>query len=466
MEQSTALAVIPAGSLPVIIAADENDILGKLKAELDAFKPDVTTAKGRAEIASMARKVAVAKMDLVRLGDSLKEGAQKTIKGVNAEIKVIETKMDELRDRTRAPLTEFENAEKARTQGHEDALAAIRNMVHFEGVPTAAEIAARIADLQAMPAREWQEFSQKGADELAAAGERLYGKLAQAQRLETEAAERERLRLEQEKRDQEEAARLRAEREAKIAAEAAAKAKAEAEAKAAKEAAEAAAKAEEARLAAERAAQVERDRIEREAREAAEAAERQRLEAERQAKEAQEAAANAAAEAEAARVQGHKNALASVRRVIADALAASNTAEVIRHISATFEQMLEHGRDWQEFADEYAQAMKPARSAIAEMLRIAIEREEAQAKARAEEQARQATAAAEAAAATERQRIAKEQAAAAEETARREANIAHRRKVMGDAKRALIEVGITEEQAIAVVKAIVAGTIPNVKVEF
>ena len=37
MTETTELAVLPRSSLPTILAADQNDILGKLAAELHAF---------------------------------------------------------------------------------------------------------------------------------------------------------------------------------------------------------------------------------------------------------------------------------------------------------------------------------------------------------------------------------------------------------------------------------------------
>lgn len=104
-QPGTALMIVSPASLPTLIGADQNNIFGKLYEELDGFVPDISTKKGREEIASKARKVAIAKMDMVRLSQSLKEGHQQTIKAINAEVKVVEEKFDELRDRVREPLT-------------------------------------------------------------------------------------------------------------------------------------------------------------------------------------------------------------------------------------------------------------------------------------------------------------------------------------------------------------------------
>lgn len=65
----------------------------------------------------------------------------------------------------------------------------------------------------------------------------------------------------------------------------------------------------------------------------------------------------------------------------------------------------------------------------------------------------------------ERERVAREQAEANERAAR-EADQAHRTSVKTAAKEALIATGVTEEMAVKVVLAILAGDIPAVKMEF
>lgn len=127
----TALAVIPASAISVIVGADESDILGRLAQRVAAHKPDISTPKGRKEIASLAAEVASSKMGLIRLGKSLTEDWRKSTAAVNAECKVIEDRMDALKAQVRAPLTAFEEAEKARVNGHEQALARIQEPAEF-----------------------------------------------------------------------------------------------------------------------------------------------------------------------------------------------------------------------------------------------------------------------------------------------------------------------------------------------
>lgn len=54
----------------------------------------------------------------------------------------------------------------------------------------------------------------------------------------------------------------------------------------------------------------------------------------------------------------------------------------------------------------------------------------------------------------------------ADQAAQREKNRAHVAKIMGAAKLAIMGLGIPEEQAVAVVKAIKAGSVPNVSIQF
>lgn len=120
-DTGTALAVIRT-ALPTILAADQNDILGKLAAKVQAHKPDISTAKGRDAIRSLSAEVASSKVTLVKLGKSLTEDWRAKTKAVNAECNMIEERMDALKEQVRKPLTDFENAEKARVSGHERAL--------------------------------------------------------------------------------------------------------------------------------------------------------------------------------------------------------------------------------------------------------------------------------------------------------------------------------------------------------
>lgn len=277
-QTESGLIVIPAGFLPMVLAADENDILGKLRAEIDGFVPDISSEKGRTAIRSVKRKIGTARQDLIRLADGLKEDAAKQVKAVNAEVRILNDRMDDLIARISEPLTEWETAEKARIAECEYEIASIDHAArNLAPDASSDDISALIAMLRAGSNRDWREFKDKAERtrdgaivSLLAALDRAVSREATARelaRLQAEEAERQRLAavLEQERRDERiaaeaaDAARRTAER---IAAQDAAMAERKAEATEQRirdEASAAASKAQ--REAEEQAAQIERQRV-------------------------------------------------------------------------------------------------------------------------------------------------------------------------------------------------------------
>jgi len=249
--------------------------------------------------------VARSKTALDKMGKDLGESHYKSWKAITSERARIEKELDALKDEVRKPLTDWENAEKDRIAGHEQAILDLEALLDFGGQdPSAAQLQERIEILAARPARQWQEFVQRASDASLRVGKRLEDLHAAATKREVEAAELARLRAEQLAREQKE-------RDDRIAAEAAERARAESEAKAKREADEAAAKAEAERQRVERekaeaiarAEKAEADRVaaeakaERDAKAAAEAAERNRLAAiEAERKRVADEAAQVAAE--------------------------------------------------------------------------------------------------------------------------------------------------------------------------
>ena len=109
--------------------------------------------------------------------------------------------------------------------------------------------------------------------------------------------------------------------------------------------------------------------------------------------------------------------------------------------------------------------------AAAEQQRVQREKDEAEARAKLAEQRQQeaeerAARAAEEAAAAERQRIADEQAAEQAANAKREANKRHRAKIHTAIKAKLIPLGLSEDLAVAVVKAMASGEVPHVTINY
>jgi chromosome segregation ATPase len=274
--------------------------LARVRKEIDAFVPDAATSKGRAEIASMAHKVARSKTALDDMGKELVAELKDVPKKVDAERKRMRDLLDQWKEEVRAPLTAWEQAEENRKAGHR----AIVNWfgqsvesVQNSDASSVRETLKIVADKVIAP--ELEEFEAEAHRAKAKATEELAGLLAAKEKAEAEAAELTRLRAEA-------AAREQVEREEKMKAETAAKAKAEAEAKAESEA-----------RAVEVKAQAEREAAERrelELKLQAESAQREKAEAqarELQAKAEAEQKAIDAANQERARIESEAKAMAA-----------------------------------------------------------------------------------------------------------------------------------------------------------
>lgn len=391
--------------------------LALVRKEIDSFvTPDVQTAAGRKEIASFAFKVgkiknyiedtgkkqaAVAKA-IPKLIDATRRKAFDTLEGWQAEV--------------RKPLTDWEEAEKKRTDELEGALAEVQRTASFAVLdPSAEEINGRLGYLSELMPRDWQEYAERAAEA---------GRTARATLIE--------LRDATVKRDQDSAElnRLRA----------------EAEARAAKEREE--------QLA--REAEDERQRIA----EAAVAAEREKIEDERRSIERR-------------RVEGHERALQSIAGMIADACSPFNDSNLIQHISGMIDTMSEMNRDWEEFAEQFAETVASGKARIADRLTVVRLNE----KLRAEEAADKAESdrlqaitdserkTAEAVQA-ELRRIEGEKAQSRAEAERREADEEHRAEIDNAAAEAFAVCGIDPAIASAVVDLIAQKKIPNISISY
>jgi len=269
-----------------------------------SFVPDITTVKGRKEIASLAYRVSQTKSYLDGLGKDLVAELKEVPKLIDANRKTVRDRLDVLRDKARQPVTDWE-AEQDRIKAEEEARIA------------ADKLAAQIESDHEIALLLNEKFDRDAAE-------------AKAE------AERQRAAYKEEIRRQAvEQARIEAEQAAQRERDAAAKR--EADLKAAKEKADADAKA-------------AQERAEREAREAQERAERQAQEAREKAEREKQAAIEAeqrkAREAEAAR-------LAEEKRIVDEAAArAANekhrkaigteiVSALLGHTSLTREQAIE-----------------------------------------------------------------------------------------------------------------------------
>lgn len=373
---------ISADNAPAIyVAGGLGQFFDAVKAEVTGEVPDLTTVKGRARIASLAATVSKSKKAVETPGRDYLKRLKEMPKVVEAELREFVTKMDSLRDTTRQPLTDWEEAEQARKDKHVDGIQAIKDLAVFEATPTAARVADTITQLEMVAISDtWEEFLAEAAQVKDETLVKLRSLLAERTQYEAEQAELVRLRAEAE-------AQAQRDRDAEIARVAA----------------------EQARLHAEQQAQAERD-----------AAARREQELLDQAAATQRAAAQAALDAEA-------------------------VAERQRH-------QLELQAEQARTAAAQAEASRAAAEQRAEQERLAAIRrqEEAVEQARLDEVARANAAADE---------ILRQQQ-------ERQADVAHKSKILGEAKQALIGMNISEELAKAIVLKIARGEVPNVSIQF
>ena len=373
---------ISADNAPAIyVAGGLGQFFDAVQAEVTGEVPDLTTRKGRERIASLAATVSKSKAAVEKPGRDYLRRLKEMPKVVEAELREFVTKMDSLRDTTRQPLTDWEEAEQARKDKHVDGIQAIKDLAVFEVTPTAARVADTITQLEMVAISDtWEEFLAEAAQVKDETLVKLRSLLAERTQYEAEQAELVRLRAEAE-------AQAQRDRDAEIARVAA----------------------EQARLHAEQQAQAERD-----------AAARREQELLDQAAATQRAAAQAALDAEAA---------AERQRL-----------------------QLELQAEQARTAAAQAEASRAAAEQRAEQERhAAIRRQE-----EAVEQARLDEAARANAAADEILRQQQE----------RQADVAHKSKILGEAKQALIGMNISEELAKAIVLKIARGEVPNVSIQF
>jgi len=239
-------------------------LIEQVRAEVAAFKPDMSTKAGREAIASFAYKVARSKTAIDKLGKDLAADLKAKTSAIDAERRRAWNEMEKLQAQVRQPLDEWEAKEAARVAEHEDFLKLIENAASCAVNDQRLEIVDKGLAFLAGDAltRDWQEFKARADEAMSKARSTLTNLRDEVINREAERVELERLRREQAEREQKE-------RDERIAREAADRARQEAETKAAREAAAAAEReaAEQRRLVQEREAaeararQAEADRI-------------------------------------------------------------------------------------------------------------------------------------------------------------------------------------------------------------
>lgn len=288
---TTALAILD-DVQPLTVLQDTamySEFYRKVRAEVDAFVPDLSTEKSRGEIKSLAFKVTKTKTAIDAAGKKLNEDARAKINAVDEQRRKIRDELDALAVDVRRPLTEWERAEDDRQVRVNEYFDDISRVLRFGADTTIADLNDRLLGIgqapedesdrdtfrdrfdEARKAHDGARMQLETAIALTKKRDEDAAELARLRRAEQDrlAAEAERVGRElQEQRGREEAARLARLKETRAAIEAeeakdreaeiARLATAEAEAKYKREIEAAQA---EARAVAERAEQAEKDRV-------------------------------------------------------------------------------------------------------------------------------------------------------------------------------------------------------------
>ncbi|MFJ2526247.1 hypothetical protein ACIOWB_24285 [Pseudomonas capeferrum] len=202
----------------IYVAGGLKQFIDLVKGEIEGEVPDLTTRKGRERIASLAAKVSKSKTAVEKPGRDYLRRLKEMPKVVEAELREFVTKMDALRDETRRPLTEWEAAEDARIDRHNDRLNWLKTLADDLGELSSLHIKGLIAEAEGMQlGAHWEEFEAEAANTKDKVLTTLRAALLKREQFETEQAELARLRREAEERAEQD--RIRLTQEAAVEAE-------------------------------------------------------------------------------------------------------------------------------------------------------------------------------------------------------------------------------------------------------
>lgn len=205
-----AIEEISEDNAPVIyVAGGLQRFVDLVKGQVLTEVPDLTTRKGRERIASMAATVSKSKKAVENPGRDYLRRLKEMPKVVEEELRVFVTAMDSLRDQVRQPLNDWQAAEDARVDRHNDAIAHMKGLAAELGALDAEQLQARIRELSAFVLGDaWEEFEAEAARTKEASMNALQAALAARQKYDAEQAELARLRREAEERAEADRIRL------------------------------------------------------------------------------------------------------------------------------------------------------------------------------------------------------------------------------------------------------------------
>ena len=204
-----------------------DDLLNKIADEAKSIIPDLTTKKGRDEIASMAHKVAKSKTYLDGLRKDLVSEWKTKAKAVDVEGKKMRDTLDALKAEVRQPLTEWETEEENRVKAHELNLSEMSDGGEYTSnnwLELSVEaMTDRLIEIQNEGIESYEEFLPVALGVKDRAIKQIKEAIEKREAYDKEQAELEKLRAEaaeREQKDREEKLRLEGEERARLEAEA------------------------------------------------------------------------------------------------------------------------------------------------------------------------------------------------------------------------------------------------------
>jgi hypothetical protein len=204
-------------------------LIEQIEREARSILLDISSEKGRKEVASLAHKIAKSKTALDKMGKDLVSGWKEQAKKVDVERARAWDRLEALQKEIRQPLTDWEDCENERIAKHEANLAELENAGRFTlenwHSLSVEAMTDRLKEVEGESSSDWEEFCVRAKLAIEQTTTGIRSAIQKRSMHDAEQAELARLR-------QEEAERKQRERDEQIRVEAAAEAKAEAEEKA------------------------------------------------------------------------------------------------------------------------------------------------------------------------------------------------------------------------------------------
>lgn len=187
------IVIIEKINIPTVFKKDGLDpIIGKIREEVESFKPDISTAKGRGDIKSFAYKIIRSKTYIDDVGKNYVAGLKMIPKIVDIERKRMRDELDTLYNSVRQPLTDYENEQKRIEEEtklcEEIATAYDQALIENEFIDKQRDIERREAEIKAKEeAQREREEKEKAERERIEREERLKAEAAENAKREVEA---------------------------------------------------------------------------------------------------------------------------------------------------------------------------------------------------------------------------------------------------------------------------------------